>query len=119
VELDGEIVPHGEPVDKHVGRRRKILATIDATDLLREFARWCALHVIDLWDAPDVVRKYLETGDASLREAARDAAWAAARDSGAARAALAATREAAWEAARDAAWFAEMVEAAFAAGNRC
>jgi len=48
---------------------RRIDATcIDATELLREFARWCALQVIDEWDASDVVRKYLETGDQSLNE---------------------------------------------------
>ena len=63
VELDGDMMPHGDPVDKHVGRRRKILKSIDATELLREFARWCALQVIHLWDAPDVVKKYLETGN--------------------------------------------------------
>jgi len=34
------------------------------------------LDVIHLWDAPAVVREYLETGD----ESKRDAAWAAARD---------------------------------------
>ena len=42
------------------------VATFDATDLLREFARWCALQAINKWDAPDVVREYLETGDESL-----------------------------------------------------
>ena len=79
VEIDGELVTHGDPPDKVVGRRRKILASIDATDLLREFARWCALQVIHLWECPDVVRRYLETGDESIRAAAWDAAWAAAR----------------------------------------
>jgi hypothetical protein len=91
VEIDGELVTHGDPPDKVVGRRRRIIASIDATDLLREFARWCALQVIHLWECPDVVRRYLETGDESIRAAA---AWAAARD---------AARDAAWAAARDAA----------------
>ena len=80
---------------------------------LPEFARWCALQVIHLWDAPPVVREFLETGKEELRDAARDtaraaasdAAWAAASD--AARAAMAAAW-AAWAAAsvaaRDAAW---------------
>ena len=115
VEIDGELVTHGDPPDKVVGRRRKILASIDATDLLREFARWCALQVIHLWECPDVVRRYLETGDESIRAAARDAAgadaWEAARDAARAAAWVAAwvaardaTRDAAWEAARDAAW---------------
>jgi len=75
VELDGNLQSHGDPVDKWVGRRRKILASIDATDMLCEFARWCALQVIDLWDAPYVVRKYLATGDESLMLAARAAAF--------------------------------------------
>ena len=73
VELEGDLVSYGDPIDKWVGRRRKILASIDATALLQEFARWCALRVIDLWDAPAIVRDYLTMGDESLREAARDA----------------------------------------------
>ena len=77
VELVDDVKPHGVPVDKHVGRRRKILATVDATDLLRKFARWCAAQVIDLWDAPEIVRTYIETGDESLRTAAADTAYAA------------------------------------------
>ena len=62
----------------------RILAMLDATELLRFFARQCALDVIHLWDAPAVVLEYLETGDETLRaavedvaRAARDAAWAA------------------------------------------
>lgn len=84
VELEGDLQPHGKPIDKWVGRRRRIIASIDATDLLRAFARWCALQMIDLWYAPAVVRKYLETGDETLRatalcaaETARGAAWGA------------------------------------------
>ena len=112
VELDGELVAHGSLDDKWVGRRRRILASIDATDLLREYARWCALQVIGLWDAPDVVREYLTTGNDDLRAAARAAAWAAVWDAraavwdaarAAARAARAAARDAASAAARDAA----------------
>ena len=72
-----------------------IVARFDATEPLRSFARQCALDVIHLWDAPAVVRQYLETGDESLRDAARYAARAAAWD---------AARDAAWDAARDAAW---------------
>ena len=80
--------------DKLVARERTILWRIDATDVLRAFACKCALDVAHLWDMPPIVRKYLETGDESIR----DAAWAAARD-----AARAAARDAAWAAARDAA----------------
>jgi HEAT repeat protein len=72
-----EDVTNGD--DKLVCRRRKIVRRIDATTLMRRFARESALSVIHLWDAPDVVRRYLETGDESLRAAARAAAMAAAR----------------------------------------
>ena len=47
---------------------------IDARGIFYSFARQCALDVIHLWDAPDVVRRYLETGDESIRAAARAAA---------------------------------------------
>ena len=104
VELSGTII---EGNDKLVATKRKALWGFDATPLLKKFARLCALDVIHLWDAPDVVRKFLESGDeglrdaawaaarAAARDAARDAAWDAARD---------AARAAAWDAARDAAW---------------
>jgi hypothetical protein len=120
-----------EHTDKFVCRRRKIIARIDATELLWTMARWSALKAIHLWDAPPVVREYLETGNESLRAAAgvaaraaaraaeRDAAWAAAW--AAERAAVGvAARDTAWAAAGDAAGdaqkskFAELVDAAFA-----
>jgi hypothetical protein len=74
---------------KLVARQRTILWRIDSTDVLRKFARQCALDVAHLWNMPPVMRQYLETGDESIR----DAAWAATRD---------AARDAAWAAARDA-----------------
>ena len=100
-----------EDGDKLVCRRRRIVARFDATDMLRAFARQCALDVIHLWDAPQVVRDYLTTGDESLRAAAiaaaRDTSWAARAAENAARgawaaawAALAAAWDAAWDAAR-------------------
>jgi len=112
VECDGEII---EGDDKLVCTRRRILARFDAEAMLFEFARKQAMSVIHLWDAPAIVREFLETGDESKRAAARDAArdaawdaaWAAARDAArdAARAAARdAARDAAWAAARDAAW---------------
>jgi hypothetical protein len=96
--------------DKFVCRRRMIVARFDATELLRAFARKCALDVIHLWDAPAIVRQYLETGDESIRDAAWDAAWDAPWD-----APWDAARDAAWDAARDAqkSKFAEMVNAKF------
>jgi hypothetical protein len=81
--------------DKICGQCREYLAVADVELVLREFARKCALDVIHLWDAPQIVRDYLESGDDSLRAAAWDAARAAARD---------AARAAAWAAAWDAAW---------------
>lgn len=84
--------------DKLVCRQRRIVARIDATDMLRAFARQCALDVVHLWDAPPVVVEYLKTGDESLQAAARDAAGDAARD------AAGAARDAARDGARDGAW---------------
>ena len=110
VELEGNLKPHGDPVDKWVGRRRKILKRIDAEHLLRRFAADQALSVAHLWDMPEVVRDYLTTLDSLKRAASREAAWEASWDaawaaSDAAReAARAAARDAAWVAAWDAAW---------------
>jgi hypothetical protein len=67
VELDGEMI---EGEDKVVARRRKIIVRRDITDLLRRFAREEALRVAHLWCCPEVVRRYLETGDESIRDAA-------------------------------------------------
>ncbi len=101
VELGGNIVAHGDPVDKYAAQKRMILASIDATEILRLFARRVALDVIHLWDAPLVVREYLEIGDESKRHAAWNAASNAASN-----AAEVAARSAAWNAAESAAWHA-------------
>ena len=85
VECDDVVDEHH---DKLVCRRRKILWRVDGDELLRDFARRCALDVVHLWDAPQVVIDYLSTGDESLQDRARNAAWDAAR---------AAARAAAWE----------------------
>lgn len=98
----GETVRAG---DKLVCRERTILWRVDATEVLRAWARRCALDVIHLWDAPNVVREYLETGDESLRAtASATTAWATAR---------AAARAAAWAAQNDR--LTEMLMAAHAA----
>lgn len=109
--------------DRLVCTERAILWRVNGEKLLREFARERARSVLHLWDAPDVVRQYLATGDETIRAAARDVAWTAARTAGwaaardadtasaatsaagwtAARAAAAASA-ASWDAARDAAW---------------
>ena len=90
--------------DKVVGVECVHTVGADASDVLRKFGRMCALDVIDLWDAPPIVIKYLKTGNESIRAAAWDAAWDAAR---------AAARDAAGDAARAAAW-----DAARAAQNK-
>jgi len=77
VALRGDIV-HGD--DKLCASERMIICRMDATELLRYFARMQALSVVHLWDAPDVVLDYLMTGDDGIRAAARAAAWDAARD---------------------------------------
>jgi hypothetical protein len=96
---------------KLVCRRRRIVGTVDADGteaILRSFARHCALSVIDKWDAPDIVRRYLVTGDESIRDAAGAAAGAARSAAGAAgdaaRSATWAARSAAGDAAGAAAW---------------
>ena len=91
--ITGEIV-QGD--DKLCGTQCVHTAGFDATDILRRFARKCALDVIHLWDAPQVVIDYLKTADESLR----DVAWAAAR-AASWDAARAATKDAAWAAARE------------------
>ena len=106
----GIVVPHGNPVDKYACSKRKYVAGgVDISVTLRHFARLCALDVIHLWNPPEVVAEYLNTGNEKIRAAARAAAGAAAGD---------AAWDAAWDAARAAAGekqrshFAELVEAA-------
>jgi hypothetical protein len=119
VEVEGVVARQD---DKLVAKRRRIVKRFDAEPLMREFSRWCALQVIELWDAPEVVRQYLTTGDESIRGAAWAAAWAAAcppaRDAAwapAGAAAGAAARGAVRAAARDAAWAAAWPPAVAAA----
>ena len=98
VEISGDVVEpkSGKHTDKGISTKRKIVARMDATKLLRYFARMQALSVIHLnEDLPEVVCDYLMTGDEDIRDAARAAAWDAAR---------AAAWDAAWDAARAAAW---------------
>jgi hypothetical protein len=90
-----------EDSDKLVCRARRIVGTVQtdrADQILRRFARLCAWTQLDKWDAPEIVWRWLETGDESIRAAAsaaaRDAASAAASD---------AARAAAWAAASAAA----------------
>jgi hypothetical protein len=67
VQGSGIIKPHGNPVDKYAcSERTYIKGGIDASDTLFKFARLCALDVIHLWDAPDVVIEFLKTGKKEL-----------------------------------------------------
>ena len=104
-EFRGKII-HGD--DKLVAQDRRIIRRMEATELLRYFARMQAVSVVHLWDAPDVVLDFLMTGDdtlaasaASAASAARaaSAAWDAARAASAAWDAASAA-SAAWDAAR-------------------
>ena len=113
VRIGGQIV---EQRDKGASTERTILATIDATHLLRRFAADQALSVAHLWKMPEVVREYLTTLDDTKRKAARAAAAEAAAG------AACATRDAARAAAAacatgaaDAAWYAARAAAAWAA----
>ena len=63
--------------NKGVSSERTIIASIDATHLLRRFAADQALSVSHLWDMPEVVREYLTTLDETKREDSGDAALAA------------------------------------------
>jgi hypothetical protein len=104
VRLSGSIVMD---TDKGVASIRETLWVDDVTPMLRAFARWCALSVIDKWNPPPIVLKYLRDGEEADRAAAWAAAWDAARAAARAAAwaaARAAARAAAWDAAWDAAW---------------
>jgi len=95
VRVGGQIV---EQDDKGASTERTILATIDATHLMRRFAADQALSVAHLWNMPQIVRDYLTTLDDTKRAAARAAAAeAAARAAAEAAAAWTAVDAAAWD----------------------
>lgn len=52
---------------------RTVLWRLNVDDVLMAFARKCALEVSHLWEMPGIVRRYLETGDETLREEAAEA----------------------------------------------
>src|SRR5579859_4275309 len=78
-----------EESNKVGSRSRTVLASRDATIMLRRYACDEALLVAHLWDMPPIVREYLETCNEAKRGAASDAAWDAGWDAG-------------WDATRDA-----------------
>src|SRR5690606_26484179 len=103
VEMGGLII-RGD--DKIVASERTVLAMVDATRILHEFACWCAERALRLVDDPDprslaaieAKRKWLR---GEIMDAELGAAGAAAWD-----AAMAAAWDAAWDAAMDAARYA-------------
>ena len=81
------LVEYADEVDREGGkilcRRRRIIARMDATEVLWYFARMQAVSVLDLWTAcpPDVVLDYLMTGadmDAAYSASVSVSAWASA-----------------------------------------
>ena len=120
VECDDIVKTHD---DKGVCRRRRIIASMDAEEMLRYYARMQALSVV--MNAPemsDVVYDWIFTGDESLRPAAYYAAYSAAHsaayyavDSAAYSAARYAARYAAYSAAYSASRYAAHCAAYYAA----
>lgn len=101
--------------DKFAARQRRIIMRMDASEMLRYFARMQALSVAHLWNPPEVVLDWLMTGDLSLRSAALSAASVtySAADNAVYSAAFAAAFAAANDAARNAAY--NTVNAAYGA----
>jgi hypothetical protein len=122
VEISGQILTG---VDKVCGERRKILWSLEIEQVLRGFARFCAWCVLPNWDAPEVVKEWVLTGNEQIRNAAWDAvsnadwnaAWSAA-GSAAWSAAKSATWDATWDASWDASWSASWEDARDAAKIR-
>jgi len=76
IELEGDLETDTRPAakdpnqissSKYVGRRRRILATINASALLREFACWSARQIVDRAHVPTIVYEYLVTCDPAIR----------------------------------------------------
>ena len=73
VELGGEVVRFG---DNMCAREATYLANFNASKLLEAYMITCARDVAHLWDAPDIITEYFESGDESLRQVACDEAKA-------------------------------------------
>jgi hypothetical protein len=67
VELRGKTLMQS---DKVCAAERKIIARIDAKALCLQFAREVASDVLYLWDAPEVVKDFLKSGDNAKAAAA-------------------------------------------------
>jgi hypothetical protein len=74
---------HNTPYDAFLSHKSYIIYCSNGEQyninyFLRDFARWCALQVLHLWDAPDIVVEYLKTGNEDLRKKAKHDALAVA-----------------------------------------
>ncbi len=118
VRLSGDLMPHGNPVDKYAARTCEVVRIVNVARELRLFAADCAERVLPIFERnhPDddrprkaieaarayargeITIKRLDAARAAAEDAAEDAAWAAARD--AARGAARDAARAAWDAAR-------------------
>jgi hypothetical protein len=86
-ELTGELVSHGDPIDKWIGRERTVLWMADATNVVLLWTCWCvrqiwdqlkderskrAIEVVELFVAEQVSREEVKTA-ANAANAAYDA----------------------------------------------
>ena len=53
------------------------VGTNEGVEMSLRRARWLALQVAHLWDCPDFVRRYLETGEGDVEQVCANAAYAA------------------------------------------
>ena len=108
--LSGTIVPHGNPIDKYAASERTAIAgPIDATQMLRTFAFYCAedarqeavkaLKNVKLDEAAQKLAECEPITDESAAASASSAAWSAESAAWSARSAESAARNAAWSAA--------------------
>jgi len=70
VELGGEVVH--DSAKSCATERTYVSGGIDVTDVLRKFARMCALDVVGIWKPSETILKFLKTGE-SRTEANREA----------------------------------------------
>ena len=77
VEVKGEVLTQD---DKGCSHYRRIVASMDATEMLRYYARMQAISCLDKGtrEPEQIVLDWLMTGDESIRAAAYSAAWSAA-----------------------------------------
>jgi hypothetical protein len=72
VDVSAEIVENGIICSKF---RTYLKGDIDISHILCKFARMCLLDVIDLQETPNIIIRYLKTGDESLTEDIKITKW--------------------------------------------